>query len=341
MASPLSSSITDRDSRIRLATSCALYYRQAVGDKRLKIISICIITCDRASLLREAIYSCVAQNLPPDEVIIGDDSLSNETEQLISSLRAEVPFPLSYRHHKPKLGQNANVNSVFERAMGTHLLLLHDDDTLLPNALEDLAACWDLHPDLTAAYGKQYVISHDGSHDFVTSESFNAAYRRTSEDAGLQSRPWMVGLTQQFPNDGYMIEAKAAKDTLWRSHNEVGYGAEFDFGLRLGLRYSKFFFVDKYTANYRETVGSSITHSASDDASLQAYRILSSASLPPAAEPLREERLRDLAPLAVRQAARQGKRQEALSIFWSTHLSWRRRISPNGLRTLSFIIRPS
>jgi GT2 family glycosyltransferase len=305
-----------------------------------QMISICIITCDRTVLLKQAIDSCTAQTLLPGEIVIGDDSKSDETEAMIKILSTQTEIPIAYKRNTPRLGQNGNVNSVFLRASGTHLVLLHDDDTLTPNALEDLFTCWNAHADLTAAYGKQYVMSHDGIRDSEASVSLNNLYYRSPLNAGLQPHPWMVGLTQQFPNDGYMILASAAKETLWRSREEFGYGAEFEFGLRLGLRYSKFYFLDAYTANYRLTQGTSITHSSSDDASLQAYRIVRSVELPPEAEALRSKRLKDLAPLATLQAVRQGMKQEAWAIYYSANFSWRKRLTLGGIRTLLLLINP-
>ncbi len=309
------------------------------GEPASRTVSVCITTCNRPALLAEAISSCLRQSVPPAQIVIGDDSSTDETEQLVQQFAQQAGVHFTYQRHVPRLGQNANVNWVFLHATGTHLLLLHDDDVLLPNALQDLLCCWDAHPDLTAAYGKQYVMQHDGVVDTAASERLNAAYARSDSDAGLQQQPWKVGLTQQFPNDGYMILTRAAQETLWRSKEEVGYGGEFDFGLRLGIKYKGFFFLNEYTLKYRLTQGASITHSAGDDASLQAYRLVQQAALPPEAETLRKKRLRDLAPLATRQAARQKKLSEAWNIYKSANFSFRKRFSLGGLKTLLFLFK--
>jgi glycosyltransferase involved in cell wall biosynthesis len=301
-------------------------------------VSICIPTCDRPELLREAIASCLLQARSPDEIVIGDDSKGDETQELMAGLQQETRVPFNYKHNSPRLGQGANVNSIYQRAGGSHLVLLHDDDLLLPNAVGDLLSCWDQQPDLTSAFGKQYVISHDGHVDLEGSEILNRDYLRTSDREGLQKRPWEVGLLQQLPNNGFMVTSEAACAILWRSAQEVGYGGEFDFGLRLGLAYQRFYFLNRYTSKYRRTLGGSISSSSKDDAALQAYRIVQSADLPSEAAYLKPRRLSLYAPLAMMQAIRHGEKQEAWNIYLSQHHPWRKRLSPGGVRRLVLLL---
>jgi hypothetical protein len=81
----------------------------------------------------------------------------------------------------------------------------------------------------------------------------NRDYFRSAEWAGLKLSSVEAGVLQQFPNDCYMVRSAAARAIDWRSREEVGHGCEYDFGLRLGLSYSGFFFVDAFTAKYRLT----------------------------------------------------------------------------------------
>jgi len=303
-------------------------------------ISVCIITCDRPDLFGEAIQSCFAQDVAPDEIVVGDDSRSTATRDLVARLQSETAIRIAYRHNDPRLGQNVNINGVFQRATGSHLVLLHDDDVLLPNALRDLIACWEIHPDLTAAYGKQIMITHVGREDAAATEKLNVTYRRTPEHAGLQERPLDVGIAQQFPNDGYMVTARAAQQTLWRSREEVGYGGEYDFGLRLASSYVKFYFIDVFTAKYRMTQGGSISGSMTDDAALQSYRLLAALDVPAESAERKQTRLNELAPTAIAQALRFGKKREAWEMLASENFTWRQRASLGGMRKLLQLLIP-
>jgi glycosyltransferase involved in cell wall biosynthesis len=297
-------------------------------------VTICIPTYNRPALLEEALRSCMAQTCPPDEIVIGDDSRDDLSRQLVSRLRAETDIPIAYQHNIPSLGQNANMNDLFQRASGSHIVLLHDDDLLQPDAVKDLLGCWALHPDLTGAFGKQIIISSDGQEIPQRSEALNRTYRRTSELAGLQPRSWEVGLSQQFPNCGWMLLGSVARATPWKPASEVGNGGEFDFGVRLGLTGGKFYFVDKYTCKYRLNSQGSMSSSLKDDAALQAYKLTESLPLPPEAEPCRRNALRRSAPVAMGQALNLGDKRTAWRIYSSPNHPWRLRLQPGGVKRL-------
>ncbi len=301
-------------------------------------ITVCIPTCDRPHLLREAIESCLQQTRLPTAIVIGDDSKTDETQRMVAALSLKLEIPLDYKRNSPRLGQNANINSLYDRATSSHIILLHDDDLLLPNAIEDLAACWNSYPNLTDAFGKQYVMSHEGDIDLVASEGINRAYFRTTERAGLQLHSYETGLLQQFPNDGFMVTASAARSIRLRSSEEVGAGGDFDFGLRISLAYREFFFIDKYTAVYRKTKTGSVSSSSDDDAALNAYLMLESIRLPEGARELRINKMTELAPRALMQAIIAQKKHQALQIYMSPYHGWRARLSAGGIRRLSLLL---
>jgi len=281
--------------------------------------------------------SCLEQTRLPDAILIADDSEDRVTEEVVSELQKTTTVPILYRRNSPPLGQNENTNSLFDRATTTHLMLLHDDDWLLPNAIEDLIDCWNEYPDLVAAYGKQYMASHDGTIDISRSHGLNAAYHRTAETAGLQPRSWEVGIRQQFPNDCYMVKSDVARTVRWRPVSQVGDGGDFDFGLRMGLQNEGFFFLDRYTAKYRETATGSISASNSSDTSLSSYRVLLEMSLPKDAEELRTLKLINLAPRAMMQAIKLGRKKEAARIYFSKHHA-SRALTLGGIRRLLLLL---
>src|ERR1700761_5759568 len=121
-------------------------------ENTLSLISICIPTYQRPDLLAEALESCFAQTYTQFEIVIGDDSQDVDTERLVAGYEIAYPGRIRYERHIPSLGQNRNVNDLFARARGSRLLLLHDDDRLLPDALRSLAKLWEDLPTLDAAF---------------------------------------------------------------------------------------------------------------------------------------------------------------------------------------------
>src|SRR5450631_3588539 len=144
-------------------------------------ISVCIPTYNRLKTLREAVASCLNQSRLPDEIVIGDDSGSDETENWIKEMQNNSAVKIRYYHNRPSLKQAANVNQLFSRAEGELLILLHDDDLLMPEAIQQLFSCFLEYPEIDAAFGKQLLITDSGVVDEAGSESLNRDYYRTSE----------------------------------------------------------------------------------------------------------------------------------------------------------------
>ena len=294
-------------------------------------ISICIPTYQRPKFLKEALDSVLEQTLQPVEIVIGDDSHDDLSENLILDIKKECKIPITYTRHSPSLGQAGNVNFLYEMAKGDYIVLLHDDDLLLPNALEDLNSCWKLYPDLVAAYGKQYFMSDEGTIDFNHSSKINQYYFRTSDKAGLQKSSVVAALLHQFPNDCFMVLSSAAKAVKWRT--EAGYGGDFDFGLRLSLEYSNFFFLDKYTAKYRLSKVS-ISSNINDDSTAQSFDIIRNTNFSEELSWAKEYELKREASTAIIQLLNVGKKAQALDIYFSQYYPLSKRLSLGGIRRL-------
>lgn len=302
-------------------------------------ISVCIPTYQRPKFLQEALYSVFEQTLQPIEIVIGDDSHDNLTENLVLDIKKECKIPISYTRHSPSLGQAGNINFIYEIAKGDKIVLLHDDDLLLPNALEDLNSCWDIHPNLVTAYGKQYFMSEEGTIDQNLSSKLNQFYFRTTDRSGLQKSSIEAALLHQFPNDCFMILASAAKAIKWRSYEEVGNGGEFDFSLRLAFEYSNFFFLDKYTAKYRRTKNS-MSSNINDDSTAQSFHIILKTDFPEELSSAKNYEMKREASPAIIQLINTGKKKQAIDIYFSQYYPLSKRFSLGGIRRFMKLFLP-
>ena len=266
-------------------------------------VSICLPTFNRPELIAECIDSCLAQSYGNLEIVIGDDSNDTRTQQLIAARYSGEPR-VRYTRNQPSLGQARNVASLFERASGDKILLIHDDDLLTVDGVEKLVALWTLHPQLDAAFGDQYEADHHGTIDFDASTHLNAAFHRTKEAEGLQRLPGRTGLIQMFPNNGWMADARLVKRIGY--HEKYGMCCDFVFGAELCLAAREVFYLRDYVSVYRKTA-SSISHSTRGSviaATVSAYAFVKALRLPPQLEPSRKLALRRLAPIVVSVHAR-------------------------------------
>lgn len=302
------------------------------------LVSICVPTYNRPALLQEALASCVKQDYRPIEIIVGDDSTNDASRRVVEALHTDGGCTVRHVHNRPSLGQAGNVNMLFREARGERLVLLHDDDLLLPNAVTELARCWAKEPSLTVAFGKQLLITMSGEVLPRQSRRLNDVYYRTSKEAGICLTAMESALLQQFPNDGYMIRTSAAREVGYRNEEEVGTNrwCDFDFGIRLASAYDTFYFLDKYVAKYRLTDESV----SSQGTPYYMFPLIESLYVEEPETWAQRKALERLAPTVVHNYARLGKKKEALSIYFSEFYPRRQRASLKGLYHLMLIYLP-
>jgi glycosyltransferase involved in cell wall biosynthesis len=301
----------------------------------VSLISICIPTCNRPALVQESVNSALAQTHRPIEIIVSDDSSNDHSEQILFDLITSGA--IRYVRNSPPRKQANNINQLFELARGEFLMLLHDDDLLIPEAVALLLDCFNQVPGLTAAFGKQYLIHEDGAVDESGSKALNIAYQRTPQFAGIQVSPLSSGLNAQFPNDGFMVRSDMGRKVRYRDIPEVGDACDFDFGLRLAAIATSFYFLDRYTAKYRITQSSILT---GNNYTNLTFDLIEQVSLPLELEPIRLQQMHKYAGSAVSCWLALGASREALRIYASTAYGWRRRLTLKGLAQAFLIACP-
>lgn len=300
------------------------------------LISVCIPSYNRPALVSEAVRSCFSNMYRPIEILIGDDSSNDESQRLINRIAPPEGITIRYKKRRTRLRQHANVNSLFDATRGKRLVLLHDDDKLLPGAIDALSTAWSRSNDLVAVFGKHRKINIGGR--FLVNESEEAARKhfRTSEYAGIQRSNIVSALTGQFWY-GYMVEASAAKRARYPEHN--GDNGDYEFGVQLAMRYpeSHFYYLDEYVVDYRQS------HDAISLTSMAAshtVQFLLALELNGDNRAVRDQMLQRLCPTAIPQMARRGQQRQALKLFMSQHYRVPR-YSPKGVFHLACIAWPN
>jgi len=302
-------------------------------------VSIVIPTYKRPGRVLEAIASCLSQIHLPYEVLIGDDSPDEATAQAIASLAPVAGVSLRYMHNKPSLGQVSNVNNLFSQAQGELVMLLHDDDLLLPESLATLTGILNENPEVSLAYGRQYIIEDNGDINAESSISFNRDFYRDAEFEGTVLTPFEAGLGQQIPNNGYLLRAEVLQHIRLRP--ESGDGCDYDFGFQLGLAGYRPYFINKYLGMYRlsnQGVTTAGGHAGGGDAGYQAYRLMRNCQIDtPRAQAIRNRRLYERAPIAITECVVRGKKKEALAIYFGRWYR-SRMLSLGGIKRILYIL---
>ncbi|HNF03298.1 MAG TPA: glycosyltransferase family 2 protein [Ferruginibacter sp.] len=109
------------------------------------LISICIPAYKNTDYLSVLLQSVAVQTFRDFEVVVSDDSPTDEVETLCSAYAAQ--FPLQYVRNAPPKGSPANWNHGIRLATGKWIKIMHDDDWFAhERSLEVYAATTERYP---------------------------------------------------------------------------------------------------------------------------------------------------------------------------------------------------
>ncbi|MCE9606853.1 MAG: glycosyltransferase [Planctomycetia bacterium] len=219
-------------------------------------VSVCIPTCARSTLLGRAIASVLAQSQLPFEILIGDDSEDDETAEFIRHLQDDAGVPLRLFRNRPALGLGRNIANLFANVRAEAILLLHDDDTVEPKAIETLSQAL-AQDGVIVAFGRSWIVDGSGQKNTKRTEDLNRYYHRREKYRGLIHDTLTSAVVQQMPDSGFMIRTKAAHKASYAWAARYRNACGFVYNVELAQRAEgAFYFCDEYLHCYHLTEGS-------------------------------------------------------------------------------------
>ena len=109
--------------------------------------TIVIPTVNRASLVRRALDSALAQTYPDLEIIVSNNGSTDETRAVLD--RYEGSPRLRIFHRDETIPANPHGNFLLEQSRGEFFLGLSDDDWLEPTFAEKVVALYDRNPEVS------------------------------------------------------------------------------------------------------------------------------------------------------------------------------------------------
>lgn len=299
-------------------------------------ISVLIPTYNRPELLYEAVKSVWEQTVLPNEIIIGDDSTDNLTSKLVNELLVqESPVPIYYFHHQPSLKQTKNVDFLIKQVSCSSLLLLHDDDLLLPRCLELLMKPLMNFPEVVASFGNQYLINGVGKIIDGSDRKLNELYYRSPEREGFVNGQW-AATVQMFPNNAFLMRSDIAKEVGYDDNGRAGDAVDFYFGFRVG-HHRQFYWINELTSKYRISP-QSISTSGSVEFMSCIVRILMQDLSPEKLQSFEvKKKIKELMNPAISEAIRAGDKKTAVSWMFSSYYNL---FTLKGFKRILMLVNP-
>jgi len=122
-------------------------------------VDIIVRTCQRPRMFSEALESVTTQTCSLDKItiIVVDDSPTAETEQIVT--RFSKQLHVKYIKHNKRLGTALALNTGIQEVSGEYLLLLDDDDLLVPETVETFVNFMQANNKLSVSYSDW--VEHD------------------------------------------------------------------------------------------------------------------------------------------------------------------------------------
>lgn len=100
-----------------------------------KKVQVFILSYNRPNYLKETLNSVSSQSYKDMEIIVSDNSTTDEVEKMIQTLYPEI----TYRRRNPRLKPIVHFQTVFLEVSSDYFMLFHDDDIMLQRCVEMLA----------------------------------------------------------------------------------------------------------------------------------------------------------------------------------------------------------
>lgn len=232
-------------------------------------ISVCIPTFNRPVLLERAILSVIEQDCEGVEILIGDDGNSDKSSAIVLNLSNKFHVNIKHIVNNPAFGQGKNVNNLFCCASGEYLLLLHDDDYLLPGALKSMVCVLDDNMSAAICFGKQKIVTEQGVFLHGIVEKYDDLLGRVGNLSPMHS-----AILGQFPNAGYLIRRSCLPPNAYVKASLYLCACDYAFGLIFAAASKvEFVVIHDFTYAYCLTAGSSARSTKTSNSQAIAYLI--------------------------------------------------------------------
>lgn len=140
----------------------------------MKLLTICLPTYNRASILSESLEHIVSQiteeNKAKIEILVSDNCSTDNTSEVVNSF-INRGIPIEYNRNSENLGSDGNFLYCINHAKGKYIWLLGDDDYLLDGTLDYLLGFMNddyglIHIKETNKINKKYKVYKTGDIGF-------------------------------------------------------------------------------------------------------------------------------------------------------------------------------
>jgi GT2 family glycosyltransferase len=284
------------------------------------VVTIGVPTLRRVQLLAEAVESALAQTYAAIEILISQDVGPTGPDPRVTAFAQEISrrdARVRWQCATTNLGLAGNWNFAADHARGAYLVLMGDDDRLLPTFVEQLMKAAD--GDDAVVFSNHYVIDEHGVRLERESRQMTEHFNRGGLADGVVADPERLVWRNAVPMTSALVRTDLVRRLRFREELNT---PEIELYARIAHEGGRFRFVSDYLAEYR-------THnqSATSDGLRLDRLVLALLPLPVSPSVVEDKRqlIRSFLPGAVELALRAGDTTQARRLLATG-------LSPGGSR---------
>lgn len=120
-------------------------------------LSVAVCTYNGEQYILEQLNSILSQNIPVDEIVVGDDGSTDNTVEVVRSRLSESSVQWSVIQNEKNLGYRKNFENVIAHTKGDLIFLCDQDDVWVPEKTEKIIREFDADPTCLMVFTDAYV----------------------------------------------------------------------------------------------------------------------------------------------------------------------------------------
>jgi SAM-dependent methyltransferase len=213
--------------------------------RAVTLVTVGIPTHARPAYLKEAVEAALAQSHRDIEVLISDDGNLEEI-RAIGEARAAADRRVRYQRNARNLGLAGNWNAVADAARGEYLVIIGDDDRLLPTFVERMLTAIG---DADVAFSNHFLIDAAGCRLEEKSLRWTSDYGRAELPAGPLADPASVVWRNAVPMSAALVRTAVVRRLRFKEDLNT---PEIELFARLAQEGGRFTFVPEYLMEFRD-----------------------------------------------------------------------------------------
>jgi len=133
-------------------------------------ITVCVLTYNRANLLKKAIDSILNQTFSDFALFVIDNHSEDHTYDVVKSYSDSR---LKYLRHERNIGGKANIEYALDHFNSKYLIIFHDDDEMEEDFIETEYRYMENNPNVVAVAGNATIINELGKTVKISSKNKN------------------------------------------------------------------------------------------------------------------------------------------------------------------------